>query len=62
MAKCRKPTRVTDKNSTAKMVLIMPLVDLLLVCDEGRGYDVSHKEEIDEQVEDQQGDGVLTAT
>lgn len=34
-------------------------VDLLLVRDEGRGHNVGHKEEIDEQVEDQQGDGVL---
>ena len=34
-------------------------VDLLLVRDKGCGYDVSHKEEIDKKVEDQQGDSVL---
>ena len=28
-------------------------VNLLLVCDEGCGYDVSHQQEVDDQVEDQ---------
>ena len=58
MAKWRKPTRMTKKR-TAKMVLIMPLVHLLLVRDEGRGYDVGHEQEIDNKVEDQQRDRVL---
>ena len=34
-------------------------VHLLLVRDEGRGYDVGHKQEIDNKVEDQQRDRVL---
>ena len=34
-------------------------VHLLLVRDEGRGYDVGHEQEVDNQVEDYQGDGVL---
>ena len=34
-------------------------VHLLLVRDEGRGYDVGHEQEVDYKVEDYQGDGVL---
>ena len=34
-------------------------VHLLLVRDEGRGNDVGHQEEVDGQVEDQQGERVL---
>ena len=35
---------------------------LLVVGDEGRGYDVGHQQEVHDKVEDQQGHGVLVLT
>lgn len=32
---------------------------LLLLADEGRGYDVSHQQEVDHDVEGQVGNGIL---